>query len=217
MKTSINPVNLTHKNETLNLTGKKCLIYARTSTSDQENANQVAQLQEYAKKQGWDVIETIEDVCSGGRAAQERQGLSKVFQLSHQRSFDTLLFWSLDRLSREGTRETIQYLTTLEKCGVAWHSFTEPYLSTTSMGIFKDAIISLLSCLAKQEKIRVSERTKSALQRIRQFKKLGRKPTPIEKINQAKGFREQGMSFAQIGKQMGITRSRAHQLVKLAS
>ncbi|OGV66123.1 MAG: hypothetical protein A2283_15265 [Lentisphaerae bacterium RIFOXYA12_FULL_48_11] len=59
MKTSKNNENTPPENRTLNLTGKKCLIYARTSTADQENSNQVAQLQEYAHKQGWTVIITL--------------------------------------------------------------------------------------------------------------------------------------------------------------
>jgi len=200
---------------------RKCLIYTRVSTTnkDQETANQVLQLQEYAHRQGWVVIETIEDYCSGGKTAQERQGLKRVFELAHRKSFDVLLFWALDRLSREGTRATIEYLTTLEKYGVDWHSFTEQYLSTTNMGVFRDAIISLLSCLAKQQKIRISETTKAGLQRTVRLNgtKLGRKPTPIAKIEQAKDLRKQGLSFTLIGKEMGITRGRAHQLVRMAS
>jgi putative DNA-invertase from lambdoid prophage Rac len=135
--------------------------------------------------------------------------------MAHKREFDVLLFWSLDRLSREGTRATIQYLTQLEQDGVDWHSFTEQYLS--SLGIFKDCIISLLSALARQEKIRISERTKAGLERTVKLNgiKLGRRPTPREKIQQAINLRKQGLSFEEIGREMGITRSRAHQLVQL--
>lgn len=197
---------------------KKCLIYTRVSTTkDQETANQVLQLQEYAHKQGWTVVEVIEDYCSGGKSSQERQGLKRVFELAHRKSFDVLLFWSLDRLSREGTRATIEYLTTLEKYGVDWHSFTEQYLS--SMGIFKDAIIGLLSCLAKQQKIRISETTKAGLQRTVRVNGtiLGRPKTDPSKIKTAKQLRQTGLSYGEIGKQMGVSGARVCQLVQMAS
>jgi hypothetical protein len=35
-----------------------------------------------------------------------------------QRRFDLLLFWKLDKLSREGTRKTLQYLTRRTKAGL---------------------------------------------------------------------------------------------------
>lgn len=196
---------------------KRCLIYCRCSTADQETRNQLDQLQDYAKTQGWQVTHEVVDVASGGKGVDKRQGLKKVFDLAHRRAFDILLFWSLDRLSREGSRATIQHLTQLESYGVDWHSYTEQYLS--SLGVFSDCIIALLSALAKQEKIRISERTKAGLERTRRVNgtRLGRRPTPPEKIKAALRLRGQGLSFAAIGKRMGVTRSRAHQLVGMAA
>ena len=194
---------------------KKCLIFARTSTQDQENSNQILQLRDFITKQGWELVDTIQEVVSGGKSAGEREGLKRVFSMAHQKKFDVLLFWSLDRFTREGSRATINYLTQLESYGVDWHSYTEQYLS--SLGVFKDCIISLLSTLAKQEKIRISERTKAGLERTRRINgtRLGRPKTDETKIRQAVKLREQGLSFAEIGKQMGIGRSRAHQLSQI--
>jgi len=195
---------------------KNCLIYARVSTQDQECQNQVDQLKDYAGKQGWTVLEVIEDICSGGKGVDERPGLDKVFQLAHKKAFDVLLFWDLSRLSREGSRKTIEYLTRLDDYGVAWHSFTEQYLS--SMGVFSDCIISLLSTLARQEKIRIGERTRAGLARARlNGKRLGRPRMTGERATKAILLREQGMTFADIGKELGISRIRAFQLVKDAA
>jgi DNA invertase Pin-like site-specific DNA recombinase len=63
---------------------KKCLIYARCSTRDQETDNQVAQLKDYAAKQGWQIADTVVDVCSGGKGVKERPGLDKVFTLARK-------------------------------------------------------------------------------------------------------------------------------------
>lgn len=192
---------------------KKCLIFARVSTGDQETANQIDQLKGYAAKQGWSVLEVIEEVVTGSKSAAERGGLKRVFELAHRKQFDVLLFWSLDRLSREGSRATIQYLQRLEDAGVDWHSYTEEYLS--SLGVFKDCIISLLSALARQERLRISERTKAGLERTRKNgTRIGRPKTPPTKIREAVRLKAQGLSFGQIGKQMGISRARAFQLVK---
>ena len=193
---------------------KKCLIYARCSTRDQETDNQVAQLKAYAAKQDWEVVDTVVDVCSGGKGAGERPGLDKVFDLARRRSFDILLFWALDRFSREGSRKTIQYLAMLDDAGVDWHSFSEPYIS--SLGIFKDAIIAILSALAKQEKVRISERTKAGLERTVRVNgtRLGRPRTADVRGKQAKELHRQGLSYAEIGERMGISRARVCQLVK---
>ena len=43
--------------------------------------------------------------------------------------------WSLDRLSREGVKATLDHLEELTSYGVAWRSHTEEYLD--SCGIFK--------------------------------------------------------------------------------
>ena len=190
----------------------KVCIYARVSTQDQETDNQVVQLKDYASKQGWDVVYTLIDVGSGAKGRAERQGLDKVFTLAHQRKFDVLLIWSLDRFSREGSRETIGYLTLLESSGVGFHSFTEPYLS--SLGIFGDSIISLLAALARQERIRIGERTKAGLERaVANGKRLGRPVTADIRSVEALKLKREGLSLSQIGQRMGISRSRVHQLI----
>lgn len=189
-----------------------CLIYTRTSTASQDSGNQLQQLREYAEKQSWHVMATFEDVDSGARPATER--MKEVFDLARKRKFDILLFWSLDRFSREGSRKTLEYLTLLDSCGVKWHSFTEGYIS--SLGVFGDAIISILAALAKQERIRISERTKAGLARMRAAGKiLGRPKTSPERIQQARKLRKEGHSFSDIGKAMGITRERAFQMCNI--
>lgn len=196
---------------------RRCLIYTRVSTFDQEAENQVGQLAEYARRQEWEVVDTIKDTCSGGKGATEREGLSRVFQMSHRKQYDILLFWSLDRLSREGSRRTIEHLTQLESCGVDWHSFNEPYLS--SLGIFKDCVIAILSALAKQERIRISERTKAGLERTRRINhtRLGRPPTPPSRLKLAVQLRASGLSYGKIAREMGVGRSRAFEMVQEGS
>lgn len=96
-------------------------------------------------------------------------------------------------------------------------AFSEPYIS--SLGIFKDAIIAILSALAKQEKVRIGERTKAGQERTVRVNgtRLGRPKTDPGKIKKVLKLRSQGMSYGQIAKAMDITRARACQLARETS
>ena len=86
-----------------------------------------------------------------------------------------VVFWALDRFSREGARETINHLAQLESYGVGFITYTEPYLN--SIGIFRDAIIAILGTLAKHEKVRIQERVRAGLDRTKaKGQRPGRKP-----------------------------------------
>jgi DNA invertase Pin-like site-specific DNA recombinase len=128
-----------------------------------------------------------------------------MFQDASQRKFDVLLFWSLDRLSREGVLETLQHLQRLTSYGVAWRSFTEQYLDST--GIFREAVIGILAAIAKQERVRLAEHTRAGLERVRrEDKRLGR---PVAKVDAAaiRALREQGQSWSEISRRTGLVRA----------
>ena len=125
------------------------------------------------------------------------------------RRFDVLLFWSLDRLTREGTLATLKYLELLESYGVRWRSLTEPGID--SAGPFRDVIISLLASLAKQERVRISERVRAGLSRAKQYgtrsgRSIGR-PRAIFQRDQAIELREKGLSWREIAKTIGVSPS----------
>ena len=149
-------------------------IYARVSTRDrQETLNQLAQLREFCRQQGWLVVSEYIDHETG--SVPTRANFQKMLLEASQREFSVLLFWALDRLTREGTLATLQYLERLTSYQVGYKSFTEPYLD--SCGTFKDVVVSLLATMAKQERIRMGERVRAGLQRARnQGKAIGRPP-----------------------------------------
>jgi DNA invertase Pin-like site-specific DNA recombinase len=97
-----------------------------------------------------------------------------MFLAASRREFDCLLFWSLDRLSREGTVKTLNHLERLNGYGVNYRSFTEQYLDST--GMFKEAVIGILAAVAKQERVRLSERTIAGLQRAKAQGRVGGRP-----------------------------------------
>lgn len=195
---------------------KKVVIYARCSTADQDTLNQINQLRRYADSQQWTVVDVIKDMVSGSKGVSERKGLETVFSMARRKEFDVLLLWSLDRLSREGARKTVEYLSRLESVGIGWHSFTEPYLST--MGMFSDAVVGILATLAKQERIRIGERTRAGMQRVKGLGiRLGRPKTPASKVAEVVEYRKQGMTLAEIGSRLNLSAARVCQISKMGS
>jgi DNA invertase Pin-like site-specific DNA recombinase len=83
-------------------------IYCRVSTRDkgQDFTNQLLALREFASKQGWTIVN--EHIDQQSAKDDDRPAFRQMFQDASQRRFDVLLFWSLDRLSREGVLETLQ-------------------------------------------------------------------------------------------------------------
>jgi DNA invertase Pin-like site-specific DNA recombinase len=177
-------------------------VYARVSTDKQENGNQLLQLQEFAARQGWEIaFEFVDTVTGSGKS--KRPAFEKMMLAASQKQFDLLLFWKLDRFSREGVRKTLKYLEQLDNWGVAWRSYQEPYLD--SCGPMKDVVISLFATFAQQERIAISDRTKAGLARaVRQGKKLGRRAVVVD-VSRARKLQREGLGLRGIAKKMRIS------------
>jgi DNA invertase Pin-like site-specific DNA recombinase len=77
-----------------------------------------------------------------------------MLDATHRRQFDLLLVWAVDRLSREGMAPTIGHLQRLAAAGVAFHSYTEPLLSTDNE-IVRDIVLAVMASLAKMERQKI--------------------------------------------------------------
>ena len=190
-------------------------IYARISTKDkgQDAENQLAQLREFALRQGWDITKEYVDETTGGTS--DRAAFQAMFQDASKCRFDVLLFWSLDRLSREGVLETLQHLNRLTSYGIQWRSYAEQYLDST--GIFRDAVIGILAAIAKQEKVRISERTKAGLERARRQGKILGRPKAEVNAFEIRNLRQQGLSWGAVARRTGIARSTCQRAVDMTS
>lgn len=183
-------------------------IYARVSTKDrgQDCENQLRELRQFVERRSaeeWTHVGEYVDYASGG--SSDREQFKRMFADAAERKFDLVLFWSLDRFSREGVLETLQHLQRLSSHGVDWFSLKEEYLR--SVGIFREAVLSILATVAKQERIRLSERVKAGLDRARaQGKSLGRPGLVVDREKVVE-LRRQGLPFWEIGQQLGISKS----------
>jgi DNA invertase Pin-like site-specific DNA recombinase len=185
-------------------------IYARVSTDDkgQDPENQLRQLRAWCASAGHEVVREYIDQDSGRKGVSGRKQFAALFEDAHRRKFDTVLFWALDRFSREGMQPTIAYLQRLASYGVAIHSYTEPHLATDNEMV-RDILLALLSSLAKQESRRMSERTKAgmiraALHGTRSGKPIGRKPIAPKVRDQIVQRMGMGETAYRIAKDMGL-------------
>jgi DNA invertase Pin-like site-specific DNA recombinase len=182
----------------------RAAYYLRVSTEAQELENQRGELMPFIDRRGWKLVHTFEDVMSGGKREKDRPGFAAMFKAAHQRKFDILVFWALDRLTREGTRATLNYIQRLESKGVGYVSYQEQWLDST--GPFKDVMISMFATLAKQERARISERTIAGLRVARsKGKRLGRPPLPEETIQTVLTLKQYaGIGARKIAKSTGF-------------
>lgn len=182
-------------------------VYVRVSTDDkgQDPLNQLMQMPTHE-------LEFV-DYASG--KSGDREGFQAMLRAAERREFDVLVFWSFDRLTRQGALETLQYLKKLDDLGIAWRSITEPYLD--SCGPFKDVMIAMIATAAKMERERLSARTKAGMRRVMTTgtatgKPVGRPRAGLE--SQCRELRASGLSLKRIGMTLGCSPAYVHKSVQ---
>jgi DNA invertase Pin-like site-specific DNA recombinase len=180
----------------------RAAIYVRVSTADgrQDTENQLAQLRQFAGTQIWEIAGEYIDHESGGKA--DRAEFRRMFADAAQRKFGVVVVWALDRLTREGVAETFQYIKRLTSHGVQFVSLTEEHFRTT--GPAGELMIAVAAWIAKQERIRISERVRAGLDRARLHgtrsgKAVGR-PKKVVNGETVVKLKQQGKSWREIAR-----------------
>jgi DNA invertase Pin-like site-specific DNA recombinase len=185
-------------------------IYARVSTEDkgQNPENQLRELRAWCAA-GHTITREYVEHESGRKGAEKRRQFAALFDDAAKRKFDCVLFWALDRFSREGMAQTIGHLHRLNSYGVSFHSYTEPHLATDNE-LVRNILLALLSSLAKVEAEKISERTKAGMARAKaKGIKIGRPRLGIE-VRQKIALRAaKGETAYAISKALGIDRHTA--------
>src|SRR5438552_18418019 len=144
----------------------RCAIYARVSTNNgtQHTDNQVDELVAWAARLGHEVHRVYCDRVTGTKGAEERPALQEALRDAHQRRYDVLLCWALDRVSRGGIGATAAILAKLRRAGVSLKSYREAWLDTATPGV-AELLTAILSWVAQQERERVRDRVRAGLAR----------------------------------------------------
>jgi DNA invertase Pin-like site-specific DNA recombinase len=197
----------------------RAALYLRVSTEDQDLAGQERDLRAYAAARGWEIAQVYAEKVSG-TGKVERAEYDRLLKDAARpdRGWDTLLVWSLDRWSREERFDrAIGAVFDLEKGGVRFSTFKEPYLSTpdaedAASSFARNLLLGVVTSVAAFESRRKSERVRVAMREIKEGRRptrSGRPPgrprrvTP-EKAAKIAELRRSGLKWREVAPRVGL-------------
>src|SRR4051794_35071589 len=135
----------------------RAIVYSRVSTDAQEKDGTSLDTQEracldFARQQGWRVVETIRDTASG--YTLDRLGMDRIRRLIRDGGADVLLAFAVDRLARNQTKLAV-LLDEAEEAGVILECVTEK-VEDSPLG---KLVMSLRAFAAEVEREKIVERT----------------------------------------------------------
>jgi DNA invertase Pin-like site-specific DNA recombinase len=180
--------------------------YVRVSKKILNTDNQLHDLRTFAASQlGWEITgEYVETVTGSG--LKERREFERMMLDASRHEFDLLLFWKLDRVSREGISATLRYLENLKAWGVGWRSYQEPWLDTGNEMV-TGIVLSVIAAMARQERQTLIDRTMAGLRTAkRNGKILGRPRRAIDwkEVNDRVAI---GESVRSVARSMNVSHS----------
>ncbi len=142
-----------------------CII-VRVSTSKQETARQVQELEKLAKERSWSVVEVCEETISGSAKLEERPGLMRALELAQSGTIKKVLVHEISRVARRSS-VAHTFVEKLEECGVSlyWHAHSiETLLPSGKRNPAAAIMLAFLAEMARAEKDTLKERILSGLE-----------------------------------------------------
>jgi DNA invertase Pin-like site-specific DNA recombinase len=192
----------------------KAALYMRVSKSDgsQTVENQRRDLLAYAERMGYEVVEFV-DHETGSR--NDRGGLRALLDACSRREVSRVLIWKLDRVTRMGAREALNFFHALDCWQIQYKSVTESWLDSEGpVPMLRDILISIVGSFAKQERENLIVRTKAGLARARAEGKVLGRPKKIFDRERLVQLRKAGWSLGRLSKEFRISRTHAARLVQ---
>jgi DNA invertase Pin-like site-specific DNA recombinase len=159
---------------------------------------QLRELREYVSRRGWTVFDEYIDRTSG--AKESRPALNRLMADAHQRKFDVIVVWKIDRFGRS-LRHLVNALAELEGRGVAFVSLRDNLDLSTPSGRL---MFQIVAAMAEFERALIQERVRAGLRNAQaKGKKLGRPRVAVD-VSIIERLRAQGLSWASTAKKLGI-------------
>jgi len=182
----------------------RCVLYARTSTADQNCEMQLRELRDWVSRQGedWKITEEYVDSGFSGRKAN-RPALDRMVADATKRRFQCALCYKVDRAGRS-VLHLSQLLATLDAHGIRFIA-TSQGLDTDAANPTSRLLLNILAAVAAFEVELIKERTVSGLRAARaKGKTLGR-PMKIFRRDQVPKLRDDDrLSWRQIGERLNV-------------
>jgi DNA invertase Pin-like site-specific DNA recombinase len=182
----------------------RAALYVRVSTSDQNCKLQLADLEQFVARMGWESVGVYQDAMSGAKVS--RPGLDRLLADARLRRLDCVVVWKLDRFGRSLIHcvSTIQELTAL---GVRFIAVTQG-LDTDKANPTSSLLLHILAAVAEFEREltrdRVAAGMRTAMERgTRSGKPIGR-PRRVFSHTEAQRLRSEGWPLQRIAKALGV-------------
>ena len=181
---------------------KRVAFYLRVSTGEQTTENQRRELEQVAKRSGWQVVEIYEDAgISGANGREKRPAFDKLLKDATARQFDLVAAWSVDRLGRS-LQHLVAFLGELHALKIDLYLHQQGIDTTTPAG---KAMFQMMGVFAEFERAMIQERVKSGLARAKASgQRLGRPPVAARKRAEVMKLRRDGQSVRAIARTLKL-------------
>src|ERR1700676_4853601 len=184
-------------------------LYARVSTMHNQNPEvQLAELREHATRRGWTVVgEYIDRGITGAR--ERRPELDRLWADCRKRKVDAVLVYRYDRFARS-LRQLVNALEEFRSLGIDFISLHEGVDTSTPNGRL---IFGIFASIAEFERELIRDRVRSGLAAAKaRGKRIGR-PKVLVDASRIASLRSQGLSWAEITEETGISKGTAQRAV----
>lgn len=183
--------------------------YMRVSTKKQGSRFGLERQKDALISAGIEPRNLFSDEISG--AKRSRPALDELRGIVE--SGDSITCVSMDRLGRD-TLDTITLIESLREKGVAVH-FLKEGIDTSKNDAMTNCFIGIMACFAQLEREQMLERQEMAYESMRaRGKQIGRPKSPEDKIEAAISLVNEGKSYREVSKIVGLSPAKICQEMK---
>jgi DNA invertase Pin-like site-specific DNA recombinase len=166
---------------------------------------QTRELEEYCERRDWEVAGCYVDTGVSG-AKDSRPELDRLMFDAHQRRFDAILVWKLDRFGRS-LRHLVNALAEFESLGISFVSLRDNLDLSTPSGRL---MFQIIGAMAEFERSLIVERVKAGMRNARaKGKRIGRPPrtylSPEVRQSIGEAYRNEEGSLRQLAARFGTS------------
>jgi DNA invertase Pin-like site-specific DNA recombinase len=163
---------------------------------------QLTELRDYCARRGFEIAgEYVDQGISGANVS--RPALNRLMTDAHQRKFDAVCCWKLDRFGRS-LKHLVNAIADLEALGVALISLQDNLDLSTPSGRL---MFHIIAAMAQFERSLIQERVRAGMRNARaKGRQIGRRRAAFDP-ERARCLLAAGKSLAQVGVALGVSAS----------
>lgn len=148
---------------------KQTVIYLRTSTEEQDPANQLANCLEVVSRLNLRDYEVLQEKLSAWKDI-ERPIFNQISEAIRKGEIKNLVVWDFDRLFRN-RQKTLEFIRNYSKLGLRVYSFRQTWIEQFNQmpepwnEIMSELMLNIVSWMAEDESKKKSERVRAAVRK----------------------------------------------------